>query len=189
MNKRTQIIVAAAAALAASPALAHTGAGHADGFSAGLLHPLFGADHLLAMLSVGVWSAFAAPRRAWIAPLAFVAAMIAGAGLAFAGIGLPAVEGMIAASVLVSGLMIVAGARLPLAIGVALCGLFAAFHGHAHAAEATGVVFAYVIGFAISTAAIHAVGIGIGIGTARAKLLRYGVGLAVAGSGIALLAG
>lgn len=175
--------------LAASPALAHTGVGHADGFAAGLAHPVFGPDHLLAMLSVGVWSALAAPNRVWLTPLAFVAAMIAGAGLSFLGLGLPGVEGMIAASVLAFGLMIVAGARLPLAAGVGLVGLFAIFHGHAHAGEATGAILAYVAGFAFSTAAIHVAGIGIGIGAARTAALRYGLGLTVASAGLAFLAG
>ncbi|MBK8455800.1 MAG: HupE/UreJ family protein [Phyllobacteriaceae bacterium] len=175
--------------LAASPALAHTGVGHADGFAAGLAHPVFGPDHLLAMLSVGVWSALAASKRVWIAPLAFVSAMLVGAGLAFAGIGLPGVESMIAASVLALGLMIVAGARLPVAAGVALAGIFAMFHGHAHASEATGGVAAYIAGFALATAAIHLAGIGIGLGASRLAVLRYGVGLAVAGSGVLFLAG
>lgn len=175
--------------LVATPALAHTGIGHADGLSAGLAHPFLGADHLLAMLSVGVWSALAAPKRAWLTPLAFVAAMIAGASLSLGGHGLPGVEGMIALSVLVFGLMIVAGARLPLATGIALVGLFAVFHGHAHASEATGAVLAYVAGFAVSTAAIHLAGIGAGLTAARLVWLRYGIGLAVAGSGVAMLAG
>lgn len=189
MTKRTITVLTTIAALAATPALAHTGVGHADGFFAGLSHPVFGPDHLLAMLSVGVWSAVAAPKNVWIAPLAFVAAMIAGAGLAFAGIGLPAVEAMIAASVVALGLMVVAGVHLPVLAGVALCGLFAMFHGHAHASEATGGVAAYIAGFALSTTAIHVAGIGIGLGAARLALLRYGLGVAVAGAGVAFLAG
>jgi urease accessory protein len=189
MNKGLSFAVALATTLAAGPAFAHTGVGHADGFSAGLAHPLFGTDHLLAMLSVGVWWALASPHKAWLAPLAFVSAMVAGSGLAFAGVGLPAVEAMIAASVLVLGLMIVAGAHLPILAGVALCGLFAMFHGHAHASEATGAVLAYIAGFSFATAAIHFAGIGIGFATVRAHVLRTALGLAVAGTGVAFLAG
>lgn len=175
--------------LAASPALAHTGVGHADGFAAGLAHPVFGPDHLLAMLSVGVWSALAAPKKAWLAPAAFVSAMLMGAGLSFAGIGLPAVEGMIAASVLALGLMVVAGGRLTVTAGIALCGLFAMFHGHAHASEATGTVFAYIAGFAMSTAAIHLAGIGIGRIVSRQAFARYAVGGLVTAAGAYILAG
>ena len=42
--------------LLASPALAHTGHDHGSGFLAGITHPLFGPDHLLAMLAVGLWA-------------------------------------------------------------------------------------------------------------------------------------
>jgi urease accessory protein len=189
--KRTIILAGAATALAvlAGPALAHTGVGHADGFAAGLAHPMLGLDHLLAMTSVGIWSALAIPGRAWVGPLAFVSAMIAGAAIAFLGIALPGVESMIAASVVALGLMIVAGARLPMLAGVALCGLFALFHGHAHASEATGAVLAYVGGFSVATAAIHVAGIGIGRGIVRSSWLRYAIGVVVAGAGAAFVLG
>lgn len=189
MTKRLFGVAGALGLLATSPALAHTGIGHADGLTAGLAHPFLGVDHLLAMLAVGVWSAIAAPARVWLTPLAFVAAMIAGAALAVAGAALPGVEGMIALSVVAFGMMIVAGARMPLAAGTALVGLFAVFHGHAHADEATGAILAYIAGFSVSTAAIHVAGIGAGLSVARSAWLRYGLGLAVAGTGVALLAG
>lgn len=181
--------VACAATLAAFPAMAHTGAGHAVEFAAGLEHPAMGADHLLAMLSVGVWSALAAPKGAWLAPLAFVTAMLAGAGLSLAGVGLPNVEGMIAASVLALGLMVVAAGRLSPGAGIALCGLFALFHGHAHASEAGGNLIAYIAGFALSTAAIHGAGIGVGMMIARNAMARLAVGGAVTAAGAFLLAG
>ena len=181
--------VGAAFAVLADPALAHTGAGHADGFSAGFIHPIFGLDHLLAMVSVGIWSALVAPRRVWIAPVAFVAAMVAGASLAFLGVPLPGVESMIAASVMALGLMIFIGARLPRMAGVALCGLFAMFHGHAHASEATGAVLAYIGGFSIATAAIHVAGIGIGRAILGSSWLRYAIGVAVAGAGASFVLG
>lgn len=189
---KTLLKISALAAVAVSlagPALAHTGAGATHGLLAGVEHPLLGPDHLLAMLSVGVWSALAAPKKAWLAPAAFVSAMLVGAGLSFAGIGLPAVEGMIAASVLALGLMVVAGGRLTVTAGIALCGLFAMFHGHAHASEATGTVFAYIAGFAMSTAAIHLAGIGIGRIVSRQAFARYAVGGLVTAAGAYILAG
>ncbi len=189
MNKTLKLLLAVAGSIVAGPALAHTGIGHADGLSAGLAHPVLGPDHLLAMFSVGVWSAIAVPGKSWLAPLAFVSAMIAGAGLAFSGIGLPGVEGMIASSVLVLGLMVTAGDRLPVSAGVALCGMFALFHGHAHASEATGAAIAYIAGFSLSTAVIHFAGIGIGMAVWSKTWLRYGLGTLVAGFGVALLSG
>lgn len=185
--KKTAVV--AAAVVAASPAFAHTGAGHADGFMAGLAHPVLGADHLLAMLSVGVWSGLAGRRHALAAPLAFVVFMLAGAALSLSGIALPAVEGMVAASVLALGLMVVAGGRLPIMAGAAMAGLFALFHGHAHAGEATGHIGLYIAGFSLSTLVIHVAGMGLGKGLARSLAARLAVGGAVSVAGGLLLAG
>ncbi|WP_210251704.1 HupE/UreJ family protein [Neorhizobium galegae] len=189
MKLSSKLLIALSFSAIASPALAHTGAGPADGLVAGLRHPLMGMDHLLAMLSVGVWSAAAVPNKTWAAPAAFASAMLTGAGLAFAGVGLPGVESMVAASVLALGLMIVIGARMPVLAGLGLAGLFAVFHGHAHAGEATGAVIAYAAGVLLSTAAIHMAGVGIGQFIASKPMARYALGLAVAGSGLTIFSG
>ena len=80
-----------AAALLALPlaALAHTGQGE-HGFLDGFAHPFLGADHLLAMLVVGVWSMLHA-RQVWLAPLVFVTLLTIGAlaGLRAAMAGAP----------------------------------------------------------------------------------------------------
>ncbi|MEI7447954.1 MAG: HupE/UreJ family protein, partial [Burkholderiales bacterium] len=47
-----QLVAAATLATAALPARAHVGHAH-DGVLAGLMHPLGGADHLLATLGIG----------------------------------------------------------------------------------------------------------------------------------------
>ena len=122
----------------AGSAWAHPG--HADGnFANGLLHPLLGLDHWLAMLGLGLWSRAAdVPRRA----LATVG--IALAVGAFAPLTLPAVEPPLAASVLVAGLMGLGAARLPAAVGLALAAAFSLVHGHAHGHEMAG--FAAVAG-------------------------------------------
>ncbi|GLS35209.1 urease accessory protein UreJ [Mesorhizobium tianshanense] len=189
--RRTVVKLGAAASLAnlAGPACAHVASGYADGIAAGLAHPLLGLDHLLAMAAVGVWSAVAMPLRVWTAPAAFLAAMSGGAALAFVGVALPAMEGMIALSVLALGLMIVFGAGLPGIAGIGLAGLFALFHGHAHASEAAGATFAYVGGFTLSTAALHLFGVGLGLKIASSPWLRTGLGMLVAGSGAALVFG
>ena len=41
----------------AGTAEAHDVAGHATGFAAGLVHPLGGLDHVLAMVAIGLWAA------------------------------------------------------------------------------------------------------------------------------------
>ena len=50
---------------------------------AGLMHPVFGPDHLLAMISVGVVSVQLGGHNIWRIPVAFVGAMTFGAALAF----------------------------------------------------------------------------------------------------------
>ena len=76
-----------AASAISTSASAHTGAeSHIhDSFLSGFVHPLFGLDHLAAMVAVGLWSALAArkagPELAW-GPAGFAAMLLAGAALA-----------------------------------------------------------------------------------------------------------
>ncbi len=113
---------------------AHPGHG-TQGFAAGLAHPLTGVDHIAAMMAVGLWAVQLGKRAVWMVPLAFVGMMVAGAGLAFAGVTLPFSEPGIAASVLVLGLLIVFALRMPVWAGMMLVGVFAVFHGWAHGNE------------------------------------------------------
>ena len=149
----------------ALPALAHTGAlgDHVHpGFMAGLLHPFTGIDHLAAMLAVGVWSALAV-RPVWVAPLAFVALLGAGALGGLAGVAVPGVEPMIAASLLVTGLLVATRAQWPVWAAALVAGLFAFFHGAAHGMELSGVGVAQALaGMLIGSAALHLAGIGLG---------------------------
>lgn len=150
---------------AAAPALAHAGHSGPHGFASGLAHPLTGLDHMLAMLSVGVWAAQLGGRALWAIPATFIALMLAGASLGFTGAQLPFVEAGIAISVLVFGLIIAAAFRAPLAAGACLTGVFALFHGHAHGDEfaATAPALAPMLGFTLSTAVLHLAGISLGL--------------------------
>ena len=58
-------LAAAATFLAASaaPAFAHLDPAEHGSLMAGVSHPLFGADHILAMVAVGLWAALLAPER------------------------------------------------------------------------------------------------------------------------------
>jgi urease accessory protein len=150
-------------------AVAHAHPGH-DGheltwdFSGGVLHPLSGWDHLLAMISVGLWAALLGGRARWIIPAAFVATMMATAMLAPHGPVPSLIEQGIAVSILGLGLLIAFGVRLPIFFGIILITLFAAFHGWAHGAELpehTSGLF-YGAGFVLSTIFLHGIGIGLG---------------------------
>lgn len=178
-------------------AAAHTGAdaGMHHGFMSGFLHPLTGVDHLAAMVAVGLWSALTS-RRAWPdllwAPLGFASMLLVGALLGLAGVQLPVVEPMIAASLLVLGLLVVTQRRLPALAAAALVGLFAVFHGVAHGQELAGDSGAALTlaGMLAATVLLHAAGIAIGWSLRHAnRWLPRVAGAAVAIFGAALLGG
>lgn len=142
-------------------AFAHPGGNHVDGLFAGFEHPLFGIDHLLAMVAVGVIAARVGGRGVLLVPLSFVLAMIAGALLGIAGTGLPSLESGIVLSLVVFGATMALARPLPLAALATLAGLFALFHGNAHGLEipetATGI--GYGAGFVLGTSMLHAIGV------------------------------
>ncbi len=185
MMKR-QLPCLTAALLLPALAHAHTGAGTVhthDAFFAGLLHPLTGLDHMAAMVALGVWSALAL-RRVWLAPAAFVAVLAAGALAALAGLRVPAIEPMIASSLLVLGLLVATQRALPLAAALAMSAFFAFFHGAAHGQELAALnALPALAGMLLTTAALHATGILLGrhVMTQRRWLAP------VAGSAVALL--
>ncbi|KPF72918.1 hypothetical protein IP69_01060 [Bosea sp. AAP35] len=189
MAKRTGLVLVMAAL--AGPALAHTGVGAVHGFESGLMHPLFGLDHVLAMVAVGLWAGLTGGRARLAYPLAFVGMMILAGLWGMSGALLPGVEIGIAVSVIVLGLAIALKATPPLAAGAAACAIFAIFHGHAHGAElpdgASGM--SYAIGFVLATLALHGAGLGLaGIMATRAPLLARVAGGGLALAGMAILA-
>ena len=160
----------------ASTAHAHPGhdGDHGGGltwdFTGGLMHPLGGLDHLLAMVAIGIWAAQLGGRARWAVPAAFMAALAVGAALGSGGMTFGWMEQAVAASVLALGLLVVTAARLPLAAGMAIAALFAVFHGIAHGAEmpANASGLSYGLGFLAATAALHAAGLGLGAMSGRA---------------------
>lgn len=169
-------------------AAAHTGvdSGSAHGsFMQGVLHPLSGTDHLAAMVAVGVWSALAL-RSVWQAPLAFVLMLGVGALAGFSGLQTPAVEPMIAASMLVIGLLVALRQGLHMGLAVTLVGAFAFFHGVAHGVElADGQRQLALVGMVMTTAALHLTGVGLGHFLMRQRRVwsqTLGAGVALLGS-------
>lgn len=161
MMKRIAIMLAALGA-GVAPAFAHLDpAGHGS-LMVGLSHPLFGSDHVLAMVAVGLWAALLGGRALWLAPLAFVGAMTTGFAAALVGAPLPFVEPVVLASVVAIGLLAAMALRVPSGIAMAIVGFFALFHGHAHGGElGSAGAIAFGVGFALSTALLHVTGIGL----------------------------
>ena len=172
------------AALTPAAALAHPGH-DPGGIAAGLAHPLGGADHLLAMISLGLLAAQRGGRATWALPAGFVGAMLAGGALGAAGVPLPAVEPAILASAIVIGAMVAGALRPPMAATLAGAALFGLAHGWAHGAEApSGALLPFMAGFALATAALH--GFGILAGRAIPAMLLRGAGAAATLAGLML---
>ena len=182
--------------MSAAPAFAHLDPAEHGSFMAGVSHPLFGIDHILAMVAVGLWASLLGGRAIWLVPTAFVGTMAVGFAAALLAWPLPFVEPVILASVVVIGLMAAVALNVPTALAMLMVGFFAFFHGHAHGGElgAAGAA-SFGVGFAVSTAALHAAGIALGLGLANlfggatGRLLARLAGGATALGGLWLAAG
>ena len=62
----------------AAPAFAHLSPEEHGSFMAGVSHPLFGLDHILAMVAVGLWAAMTGGRAVTLVPLSFLGTMAVG---------------------------------------------------------------------------------------------------------------
>jgi urease accessory protein len=151
--------------LAATPVWAHEQSGQAAGFLTGLRHPVSGLDHVLAMISVGLWGAQLGSPAMWLLPVIFPMVMAFGGFLGLLGIPLPGAEIGIAVSAILLGLVVALEARPPLGVAAGLVGFFGIFHGYAHGTElpAGENALLYSVGFVIATGCLHGVGIGIGL--------------------------
>ena len=78
-QRTTSIGFALAIAQYASCADAHTGTGLPGGVAQGFAHPFGGLDHLLAMVSVGLWGAFLGRPLIYALPIVFPVVMVVGA--------------------------------------------------------------------------------------------------------------
>lgn len=167
-------ILTAALALTATPALAHHPLAGApmETFSHGVLsgigHPIWGFDHLFFIVAVGIAAVYTG--RGLTAPLGYIAGMLGGVALILSGVALPAVELVIALSLLIMGAILMSGrgVKLPTAIGLfALLGLFHGWaFGESLAAQEAGigggVIVGYLLGLAL-TQWLVAVGAGLAL--------------------------
>ncbi|MEZ5790263.1 MAG: HupE/UreJ family protein [Nitratireductor sp.] len=173
-------------------ALAHTGAGLQGGFVSGFWHPVFGLDHVIAMVAVGLWGAFLGMPAIWLLPVVFPLVMAFGGILGIAGIPLPRVETGIAVSAIILGLCVATAFKPPLWVAAVLVGAFAIFHGHAHGAELPDAAspLGFSAGFVLATGILHLAGIAFGL-LARFRggaMLVKAAGAAIAMGGVYFLA-
>jgi urease accessory protein len=144
---------------------AHIEKGEAIGFLSGLRHPISGLDHVLAMISVGLWGAQLGAPAIWVLPVAFPIVMALGGMMGLLGIPLPGIEYGIAASMIMLGAVVLFEVKPPIWVAAVLVSFFAIFHGHAHGTELppgeNGLL--YSMGFVCATGCLHGVGISIGL--------------------------
>jgi urease accessory protein len=179
-------VLGALLAVLASSAAAHAQPEAAAGFLTGLLHPVSGLDHVLAMVAVGLWGAQLGAPAIWLLPITFPIVMALGGFLGLLGVPLPGVEVGIAASAVLLGAAVMTERRPPLAVAAALVGFFGVFHGHAHGTELPlgQSALLYSLGFVMATGCLHAIGIAIGAvhrwpsGRVVLRIAGGGVGLA-----------
>lgn len=193
MSHRSLPLLAAALALTPALALAHAEGDVGAGLVGGLLHPILGFDHLVAMVAVGLWGAQLGMPLLVALPLTFPLMMALGALVGVAGVALPGSEIGVSLSAVGLGLAVVLGWRPAAPVAVALVAVFALFHGYAHGAglPPSDNVVSYAAGFLIATGALHAVGIGIGElarVTPRPTRVLQGCGAAVAVVGLGFTA-
>jgi len=176
-----------------SLAFAHTEEGVVGGFISGFLHPIYGPDHVVAMVAVGMWGAFLRNPAIWLLPVVFPLVMAFGGALGVIGMPLPLVEVGIAASAIVLGLMVLLAVRPPLWVAAVLVGAFGIFHGHAHGTELPDASnpLSYAIGFVLATGLMHIAGIAFGMlaGSPRGRIAVRTAGGLISASGIYFLTG
>ena len=189
----TRSLMAILLLVAVPPLAAHTTGGAIGGLGGGLGHPFIGVDHLLAMLALGMWAYQLGGSNMWKVPLAFVLTLLVGVSIGLTGLSLPFIEPVIAASVMVFGLLIAMRSRVVPVLASMLVALFALFHGYAHGIEmplATSPL-TYVAGFSIATMGLHGLGVMLAYvihRTTHTTLLRVG-GMGLASTGLLLLLG
>ena len=156
-------ILAAGSVLAATPAMAHHPLGgmpmetFVQGALSGVGHPVLRFDHLFFVIAVGIAALFTARRFA--TPAAYIAAMIFGCGLMYAGVNLPLKEAVIAVSLLALGGAVLMGRALGTTAALVLFAGFGLFHGSAFgdslAGQEGGIGGGVLIGYLIGLAAVQ----------------------------------
>ena len=152
------------ALLLSNSAAAHMGTGLPGGIVSGFRHPFSGIDHLLAMISVGLWGAFLGRPLIYALPAVFPAMMVVGAIMGMFVVPLPPVELGIALSVVVLGGCIALSVRAPVWAASIIVAVFAVFHGYAHGKELPSAAdpVSYSAGFVLATGLLHVAGICLG---------------------------
>jgi urease accessory protein len=154
---KKSILLGIAASMLSGAAYAHPGHDLQAGFATGFLHPMTGWDHLLVMLSLGIWAARRQAQQGWQLPVLFVSVMAVFSALAMVWLPMSLAEVLVAASVLVMGVLLIARVDLSKWAQFSLVALVAAAHGYVHGVE-LGQSWSSLAGMVLATATLHGLG-------------------------------
>lgn len=154
---KKSILLFLGALAASTSAVAHPGHGLESGFVAGFVHPFSGWDHLLVMFALGIWAARRPAAQGWQLPVLFVTVMALSASLAIAWLPVALAEALVAASVVVMGLLLVGNLKVNHAVQIGVVSIAAAAHGYLHGME-IGNQWSGLAGMMLATAMLHMLG-------------------------------
>src|SRR5215207_4000945 len=162
-----------------------------EGFLSGLAHPVIGLDHLAFIVAMGVSCGVA--RLNIAIPALFIVASGIGVALHVRGVTLPVAELLVALSVVIAGVLIASGRSLQALIWAALFVVAGFVHGYAFGESIFGAeaspLAAYLVGLVIVQVAIVTGVAVLARRSAAAAIQPRLAGAAIAGIGIAILAG
>ena len=163
-KSRTSVLLALMGVIFTPLAQAHIVTTDTMGLLSGVMHPLTGADHVLAGVAAGIWAAVSGGSRARSVIAAFLGMLGLGAVAGFAGTSLGLVEPVIALSVITLGVLIALRVSLPGLVAPAVAGGFALFHGYAHAAGLPMMAGSawYLLGLLMATSLLMGSGVVLG---------------------------
>lgn len=162
-----------------------------EGFLSGLGHPVIGLDHLAFIVAMGVAVGVAGLNLA--VPALFIVASAIGVAVHVRGVTLPDAEILVALSVVIAGAMIASGRSLQALVWAALFVLAGLVHGYAFGESIFGAeaspLAAYLLGLDIVQVAVATAVALIARRSGAAATEPRLAGAAIAGIGIAILAG
>ena len=158
---------------------------HGSGIMAGVTHPIFGIDHLLAIFAMALYAKTNYRDNAWYIAFSFVGAMVVGGLIGIKASPFPLEETVIKGSVILYGLLLALRVKIPMMAYVVVGLVIGLFHGHAHGVEMpdSTETYKYVPGFAIGAIIVSAFGEFVGRHMAADEAIRARVigGLIVIG--------
>jgi urease accessory protein len=171
---RRAILIASALALVTGLVFLTLGPEGRRAMLTGLMDPLHGLDHFLALLAVSIWAGRLRSTELWALPAAFLAGMAPGFVLAAGQDPIPLADLLVHVVILGSLLSFVAAMlipiRLPLREAVSSVAMIGGCHGYVHAHEVGSAMAPWFgLGAIIGAAALLAAGVAAGLVAPQAE--------------------